>query len=255
MVKRAVAPVGAPCWIDLFSTDTDRSRSFYEELFGWASASAGEEHGGYVLFTKDGEQVAGCMANPGEGVPDAWSVYLAVEDAGATESAAEAKGGSVIAPAMAVMELGSMLVVADPGGAAVGGWQPGEHKGFTVLAEPGTPVWFELLTRDYEAAVRFYEDVFRWSVHVVGDAPEFRYTTLGQDDEALAGVMDASAFLPEGVPAHWSVYFAVEDADAAIERAVGLGGTVVVPAEDTPYGRMAQLADPTGAMFKLLGPT
>jgi predicted enzyme related to lactoylglutathione lyase len=64
--------------------------------------------------------------------------------------------------------------------------------------------------------------------------------------------MDASGFLPEGVPAHWSVYFGVADADAALAKIVALGGSVVVPAEDTPYGRLATATDSTGAMFKLI---
>ena len=64
--------------------------------------------------------------------------------------------------------------------------------------------------------------------------------------------MDGSAFLPEGVPAYWSIYFAVEDADAALAKITELGGSVVRPAEDTPYGRLAEAADPTGANFKLI---
>ena len=108
-----------------------------------------------------------------------------------------------------------MVVVTDAGGAAIGGWQPGLNKGFGVIDEPGAPSWFELHTRDYEASVRFYEDVFKWDAHTVSDAPEFRYTTLGEGDDALAGIMDASAFLPDGVPAHWSIYFGTADADAS----------------------------------------
>ena len=94
--------------------------------------------------------------------------------------------------------------------------------------------------------------MFDWDTHVVGDTPEFRYTTLGEGDDALAGIMDASAFLPEGVPAHWSVYFGVDDTDAALAKIVELGGSIVEPAEDTPYGRLATAADPTGALFKLV---
>src|SRR5205085_7701390 len=76
--KREEAPIGAPCWIDLFTSDPDKSRSFYEQLFGWTSEGAGEEYGGYVNFRKDGIPVAGCMRNDGQsGTPDVWSVYLA----------------------------------------------------------------------------------------------------------------------------------------------------------------------------------
>jgi hypothetical protein len=48
------------------------------------------------------------------------------------------------------------------------------------------------------------------------------------------------------VPAHWSVTFAVEDADATAERAAELGGRVVVPPFDAPWVRMTVIADPLG---------
>jgi predicted enzyme related to lactoylglutathione lyase len=67
-------------------------------------------------------------------------------------------------------------------------------------------------------------------------------------------VMDAAGFLPAGVPAHWAVYFGVDDADATLATVVDLGGAVVQPAEDTPYGRLATATDPTGAQFKLVAP-
>jgi predicted enzyme related to lactoylglutathione lyase len=63
--------------------------------------------------------------------------------------------------------------------------------------------------------------------------------------------MDASASLPAGAPGMWSVYFGVSNADATLAAITKLGGKVVAPAEDTPYGRLAQASDPTGALFKL----
>ena len=49
-----------------------------------------------------------------------------------------------------------------------------------------------------------------------------------------------------------SVYFTVADADATIAAIEAAGGAVVIPAEDTPYGRLAAVTDPTGAMFKIV---
>jgi hypothetical protein len=149
MPLRDRAAVGAPCWVDLFTSDPDRSQAFYAELFG------------------------------------------------------------------------------------------------------GAPSWFELHTRDYDATVRFYRDVFRWDAHTMSDTPEFRYTTYGKDENALVGIMDGSGYLPEGVPASWSVYFGVDDADKALAQIADLGGSVLEPAQDTPYGRLARAADPTGAAFKI----
>jgi predicted enzyme related to lactoylglutathione lyase len=237
------------------TSDTAASRSFYCELFGWDAEEPNEEFGGYFSFLKGGVRIAGCMASqPGTATPDVWSIYLATDDARKTVDAATASGGQLVVEPMEVGDQGTMAYVADAGGATVGVWQPDAHEGFGLYGEAGTPSWFELWTRDYDAAVAFYRDVFRWETRAMGDSPEFRYTVLTDGEGMLAGIMDASAFLPEGVPAHWSVYFGVDDADAVLARVVELGGSVVAPAEDTPYGRLATAADPTGAQFKLVAP-
>jgi predicted enzyme related to lactoylglutathione lyase len=254
MPKRDVAPIGAPCWVDLLTSDQEKAKAFYSELFDWTIDDPGPDYGGYINFQKDGLPVGGCMTNSADSpTPDMWTIYLATDDIKATVDAAVSHGGQVMLPPQEVMALGTMAVVGDAGGAGIGVWQPGEFKGFGIHAEPNTPAWFELHTRDYDATVQFYRDVFKWKTHVAGDSPEFRYTTLGEGDDQEAGIMDASAFLPEGVPANWSVYFAVSDTDKTVARALELGATLVQPAEDTPYGRLATLADPTGATFKLVG--
>jgi predicted enzyme related to lactoylglutathione lyase len=238
---------GAPCWIELSTKDPDASHRFYGELFGWTVQDPGEEYGGYVNFLSTGQLIAGCMRNE----PDQWVVYLRSDDAKSTADTAAANGGQVVIGPMDVMELGTMAFVIDNGQAGVGIWQPGLHRGFEVVGEPGAPAWFELHTRDYDAAVDFYRKVFDWDAHVASDEPTLHYTTLGEGESALAGIMDASAFLPAGAPSSWSVYFAVDDADATLAKAVELGGSIVQPAEDTPYGRLAQAADSTGALFRL----
>ena len=116
-------------------------------------------------------------------------------------------------PAMAVADLGTQAVLIDPTGAHLGAWEPGTFPGFTVLGEHGAPSWFELLTRDYAAALDFYRSVFHWDIESVGDSDQFRYSVVKNPDAEgeLAGIMDAAAFLPEGVPAHWSIYWEVDD--------------------------------------------
>ena len=253
MPTRDTAPIGAPCWVDLMTSDAERSKAFYGQLFGWTAEEPRAEFGGYFNYSKDGILVAGCMTSePGSPVRDIWSIYLASDDTRKTVETATANGGQVVAPAMDVGDLGTMAVLVDTGGAAIGVWQPGLHKGFGVLAEPGTPAWFELFTQDYGPSLDFYRNVFHWDTHVVSDSPEFRYTTLGEGEGQMAGIMDASGFLPDGVPAHWSVYFAVENADAALATVIQLGGSIVAAAEDTPYGRLATASDPNSSQFKLV---
>ena len=245
---------GDPCWIDLMTSDTAAARSFYGELFGWTALEPDPRFGGYFNFEKDGELVAGCMNQmPDSSTPDIWSVYLQVADAKETVAAAVAHGGQVVADAMDVDDLGTMAVLVDVGGAAIGMWQPGEHKGFGDRGIPGTPSWFELHTRAYAESLSFYKDVFGWELHTMSDEADFKYSTLG-DEDPRAGVMDAASFLPEGVPSHWAIYFQVADADKTLARVQKLGGSILEPAQDTPYGRLATATDTTGARFKLQQP-
>lgn len=254
MPRRDTAVTGAPCWVDLTTSDTERSREFYGQLFGWTAEEPAEQFGGYFTFSSGGVLVAGCMRTQRPEMPDVWSVYLATDDARKAVKATTAHGGQVLVDAMDVADLGAMAIISDPGGATIGIWQPGRHQGFGVLSEPGAPSWFELHTRHYPAAVAFYRDVFGWETQVLHDTPGFRYATLRHGEGQLAGIMDASGFLPDGVAAHWSVYFGVEDTDAALARIVELGGSILTAAQDTPYGRLATAADATGAPFKLVAP-
>jgi|SRR5271166_517920 len=254
MTTRDTVPVGAPCWADLWTSDVEGSRSFYGELLGWEAQAPNPEFAGYFMFDRQGVPVAGGMGDMGDMPADnAWKIYLATEDIAKTVESAEAAGAEISVDPMPVADLGIQAVMVDPTGATLGAWQPGTFPGFTVINEPGAPSWFELHTRDHAAAVAFYRSVFGWDTVAVGDTDEFRYTTMrnpGGDGE-LAGIMDASRFLPEGVPAHWTIYWEVADADAAVAKVEALGGSVVAQAEDTPYGRIATVSDPAGARFRL----
>lgn len=253
-MENTETPIGAPIWIDLLTSDMDRSAAFYGDLFGWTFEEPdGRDYGGYRNLLLDGVRIAGMMhKQPGMEIPDVWTVYLRSGDIKETLDLVKAAGGVIHLDAQEVYELGRFGLVMDPSGAAVGIWEPGTHAGFGRIAEPGAPCWFELHTRDLEAASRFYEQAFAWPVHVVADEPGFRYRTFGEGDDQKAGIMDATDFLPEGVPPHWAIYFGTVDADATIAEAQSLGATLVQGPDDTPYGRLASLTDPTGALFKLV---
>lgn len=254
MPKVESIPMGAPCWMDLSTSDPDRASAFYGELFGWNAVDEGEEYGHYVSLKKRDAEIAGMMKKGDEmqGMPDAWTVYLAVPDVGAAAEAVRNAGGQVVFDAMDVGELGSMAIVTDPSGAFVGLWQPGTHKGFDLYGEHGAPAWHELHTRDIEAASAFYGNVFGVEVADMEMEGGPRYKTIKIKGDDQAGIMDAGSFLPEGVPSHWTVYYGVDDTDAVLAKARDLGGSVLSPAKDTPHGRWATLADPMGATFNVI---
>ena len=244
---------GTPCWADLMTSDTGGAKAFYGALLGWTFEESGPEFGGYINCFRDGLQVAGIMGKTPEmgAMPDVWATYISTEDIKASMSAATEAGGQVVVEPMDVGELGSMGVVLDPAGAAIGMWQPGQHTGFQRYNEPGSVAWHELVTKDFDAATPFYKSVFGWELVPMMDTEEMRYYVANVDGESVAGLMDAKAMLPAEVPSHWAVYFNVEDADEALATATELGATVLRPAEDSPNGRLADLLDPFGAMFKI----
>ncbi len=246
------ALAGAPCWIDLASSDPGKSKEFYCGVFGWSAQEAGEELGNYVTFSVGDKPIAGMASKDASSEhPDGWSTYLSTDDANATAKAAEDNGGKVLLEPMKVADQGSMAVLCDAGGATVVAWQADSHQGFGLVGEAGAPVWHELSTRDYEETVKFYEGVFNWKTEVMSDSDEFRYTTLGSGNDAKAGIFDAGSVLPGDVPASWQVYLGVDDVDAAVKKVQKLGGTVQRQPWDSDYGRMAQVTDSTGAVFVL----
>jgi uncharacterized protein len=254
MTTRDHAPAGAPCWADLFTSDVERSRSFYAELFGWEPLPPSPEFGGYFMFARHGVPVAGGMGPMGDMAADnRWKIYLASDDITKTLEVAAADGAEIVSPVMDVADLGRQAVLTDPTGAAIGTWQPGTFPGFTVLNEHGAPSWFELHTRDHAGAVDFYKTTFGWETNVESDTDEFRYTTVldPEGDGLVAGIMDGARIMPEGEKSSWYVYWEVDDAAAATARATGLGASVAMDCQDTPYGQLASLVDPTGARFSL----
>lgn len=252
MTTRTSTPVGAPCWVDLWTSDVEGSRRFYRDLFGWEAEEPNPAYGGYFMFSRDGVPVAGGMGPMDGKATDSWSVYLCSEDVEATLKKAVAEGGTVLAPATPVDELGVQAVAVDPTGASVGLWQPKQFPGLTVLGEVGTPSWFELRTASFAEAVAFYRAVLGIVFAPGGDAADAHYATFRSPEggEDLGGVMDDRDRAASG-GASWSVYFETDDLDAALARLRGLGGSVLDGPDDTPWGRLAEVSDPAGAAFRL----
>lgn len=81
--------------------------------------------------------------------------------------------------------------------------------------------------------------------------PDEFYTMFKLDGrDAAAGYTMRPEQRAQGVPPHWMLYIAVDNADQAVNKVKQLGGTVLAPAFDVmEFGRMAVLQDPTGAHF------
>jgi predicted enzyme related to lactoylglutathione lyase len=264
---------GVPCWVDTSQPDPQAAVTFYSALFGWdfENVMPAGAPGSYFIARLRGGDVAAVGSQPQEAPPSAvWNTYVWVDGADAAAAKVQEAGGRVLTDPFDVMDAGRMSVCVDPEGAAFCVWEARQHKGAHIVNEPGSLNFNGLNTRDAESAKSFYGSVFGWETLRVGAGAEmWRLPGYGdfleQSDPGLRERMAAGG-APEGfedvvatlnpltdehgdVPAHWSVTFAVDDADAIASRATELGGEVLVAPFDAPWVRMTMIADPQGARF------
>ena len=145
-----------------------------------------------------------------------------------------------------------MTVAMDPAGAVFGVWQAAGTIGAEIYNEPGGLTWADARLTEPDAARAFYTAVFGYTYENLEGAPgDYTMFHLGGDPlGGMGGMMGA----PADTPSHWVAYFAVADADAAVAAATGAGGALLGEPRETPFGRMAFLTDPDGAVFALAGP-
>ena len=264
---------GVPCWVDTSQPDPEAAVDFYSGLFGWEFEDVmppGSE-GKYFIAQLRNRDVAAVGSIPEAALPVAmWNTYVAVESADDTASKVRDAGGGAMMEPFDVMDAGRMAVFTDPEGAAFLVWQANQLKGAQIVNEPGSLNFNGLATRDVERAKSFYGSVFGWTTLTIdGGAQMWTLPGYGdyleRDNPGLrkqvaeaggpAGFEDVVASInpiPDDqadTPAHWSVTFGVDDADATAAKAAELGGKVVVPPMDAPWVRMTMISDPQGATF------
>ncbi|WP_441248910.1 VOC family protein [Kitasatospora sp. McL0602] len=237
---------GAPCWVELGTSDPAAAKQFYGELFGWrAETDPRPEAGGYTTLLLGEAPVAALTPLYTPGQPTAWQVSFAVADTDETVAALGALGGSVLMEPTEVFDLGRFAVVADPAGAVFSLWQARAFRGAAVLNEPGALGWVELATRDTGGAKEFYPRIFGWSVTSGED-----YTQWGLAGRDFGGMLAMGEQFPAEVPPYWMPYFAVADVDLTAERAVALGASVMLPPVEMLGGpHLSVIRDAQGAAF------
>ncbi|WP_455351155.1 VOC family protein [Streptomyces sp. SYSU K217416] len=249
---------GMPCWVDASLPDLAAGKRFYGELFGWTfDEGAGEKYGSYTQAYSDGKNVAALAPKPDGRMPTVWEVYFATPDAAALSARIRDAGGRLVVDPVEVGPFGTMALAADPEGAVFGLWQPGTHLGFEKLREPNSYCWTEVYSRDKDRVDPFYESVFGFVGQDIEDAGvDFRtWSPRGArpgPETAIGGRSVITDAFPAEMPAHFLVYFNVDDCDASVATVQRLGGRVTAGPFDTPYGRIAVVADNQSAVFALL---
>ncbi|MGA4839965.1 VOC family protein [Streptomyces sp. G45] len=246
-------PEGAPCWADAVFPDAGAAKDFYGELLGWTFAEGDPKYGGYAQAYADGAAVAAVMPRMPDAAeqPPAWNLYFATPDADATAARIRAGGGTLVVEPMRVGEFGTMLTARDPSGVHFSAWQPGGHQGFEKRDAPGAFCWAEVNTRDTDSADAFFRSVFPFEAKRIADE-HVDYQVWQLDGRPVIGRMRLGPEVPAEVPPYISVYFGVDDCDAAVATVRRLGGALRFGPMGSPFGRFAAVSDQQGAAFAVI---
>ena len=248
---------GTFCWPELGTLDQNGAKKFYGSLFGWSFRDNEIGNGEiYTIFTQGGADVGALYTlreQERKMAPPHWNAYVAVESADRSAEKAKQLGGTVLMDPFDVTDAGRMAVIQDPTGAVISLWEAKKHIGVGLLDEPNSLCWTELMTTDAGKASAFYTGLLPWKTEDMS-TPGMDYTLYKRGEANAGGMMKIQPQMGP-IPSHWMSYFKVDDCDAKIAKAHGLGGKTLVPAQTVPgVGRFAILTDPQGAAFAILGP-
>jgi len=116
--------------------------------------------------------------------------------------------------------------------------------------------WNELLTHDVEKAKAFFASTLGWTYEDMPLPDGGTYYVAIMNDEPVGGMMKMPAEVPAGTPSHWLGYIEVDDLDARLEKVSRAGGSVLrSPFEVSEVGRIAVVADPSGAVIGFITPS
>jgi predicted enzyme related to lactoylglutathione lyase len=242
--------------VELACADEAVTQRFYNGLFGWnyeVRRDPATPTGRYSIASLGGLPVGG-VYRAATGQLPGWTVHLAVQHTASTAEWVESLGGRVTLGPVQIPERGNILHAVDPTGAPIVFWEPAANWEFGT----GTPNTFsgaDLNTHDGAAADHFYCRLFNYTSQQIGDTTSVDYAAWHIDHQpVLYRYVMGPEYRPD-TPPHWMVYFQIDPGrgtDAAAGHALMLGGQVVIQPYDTPFGRLAILADPDGAVFAVI---
>lgn len=251
-------PHGLFTWTDIQLPDQEAGKNFYGKVFGWAFTDVPIDIGGTYSMASSGDKIVAAISSQAEeqqraGIPPMWNSYITVDDVDKLASQVGDLGGTVIMDPFDVMEDGRMAVIQDPTGGIVSLWQPKSEsgQGSEIFNVAGAMTWNELATRDIEAAKAFYSELIGWDFNVT-ESEQMTYHEIRNDGRSNGGMLQMDERWPAEIPAHWMVYFNVEDCDATVQTIEENGGTVSVPPTAIQVGRFSVVQDPQGGIFTVI---
>jgi predicted enzyme related to lactoylglutathione lyase len=238
-------------WADLVTDDALAAQKFYTALFGWKFY----DYGGYLIGRNDDRPMCGMFQRPRPADANAkprWLGYISVPNVERAKAVVTKAGGRVLAPPQKMPKRGEQAVFADAEGALFGVIKSSIGDPEDFLADPGDWIWVQLLSRDGQKAAEFYQQVAGYEIvansvsnklsdYVLTSKGYARATvrTIRSDDEKLRPL--------------WLLFVRVKNVGESVALTKQLGGKVwIEPKAELFDGKVAVIADPTGAAIGLL---
>ncbi len=244
---------GAFCWVELSTSDTEKVKPFYRELFGWEETIlSGDSDNRYTIFKIDGREIGAMYQSDSDEVSQ-WLPYVCVDSVDEVLNRTETAGGIVQTGSVDVTSAGRLAVIKAPEGELLGVLQGKEQVGTKIKGVPGSFCWNDLGVDDYKVSGKFYSATIGWELLGI-DEPDTECITLKAGDEYVAGLYKRPEAM-SALPRQWFTYFVVDDCCCSCKVVVENGGKVIIPVEEAEgMGAYALVSDPQGALFWIIKP-
>lgn len=238
-------------WADLITDDLPTATRFYGGLFGWRFQPI---HSAYVVAAMDERPLAGILqrsAPKDRPAKPRWFGYLSVSDIDRVTAVVTNSGGRVVAPREKVPRRGEQAVYTDPEGALFGVIRSSSRDPEDFLASPGEWIWIQHMTRVGRRAAEFYSRVGGYRIVENTSSNRLSDYVLISRGFARATVRTLPEAVKDVEPT-WLPFIRVANIGESVARSQELGGRVTIaPAPNFLEGRVAVIADPTGAAIGL----
>lgn len=245
-------------WYEINTRDSDKSREFYQNVFGYGHTAMDMGDFSYHMLTRPGTEDPFCglwqLTDEMAGVPNHWGVIFHTPDVDETVRRVKESGGNIVQEPMEIEGVGRIGVCSDDQGGVFSIHQPTESDFKPRPMEERVVTWVEHNSPDADKAVNFYKKVFEWDVDAkdMGEGVGM-YNMFHADGDYFAGGLRPPG--DEQPPAGWMVYLATDDINNASQRVRDNGGQIIMEAFSIEgVGLLALATDSVGAHFWLHEP-
>ena len=240
-------------WHELFSPEPEKSAGFYADICTGdiEKMVLSSSNLPYFIVRMSNGGSLGITGLPSESIPMGWYGYIFTEDMNQTLERVKKLGGRIVLPATMEKGIGKYALISDPEGVVLG---VDELVPDLRPPKPNIGVsWNELVVRNLESTLKFYQDLFGWKVVDKFPMETGPYLILGTGDDPKTEF--GAIYASQETPPTWRYYIHIERMDPVIEKVKEMGGKVTMGPLEVPGGTFVALClDDQGIPFAIHAP-